>query len=105
MTETLLHVGTAGCIAACGALLLAARRCGRPEAEPARLHVSPVELVPCSPGTGGLEVVDFFGGTRADLLDDVAYRYCPEDLRVTHHTVLADGTRRCSDCNSTSGDS
>ncbi|MEU7323321.1 hypothetical protein ABZ682_22635 [Streptomyces griseoviridis] len=107
MSDTLLQVGTAGCFAACGALLLAARDCGRRAAaltaEPARLHVSAVEAVADSPRTGELEVLDFWGGCRADLLD-AEFRYCPEDLRVTKHAVRADGSRPCHGCHLTSGD-
>lgn len=107
--ETLLHVGTAACFAGCGALLLAAQRCGHraaamQAAESPRLLVSEVEAVSVSPGTGVLEVLDFWGGCRADLLDDAEFRYCPEDLRVTKQAVLADGSRRCGDCHLTSGD-
>lgn len=105
----LLHVGTAACFAGCGALLVAAQRCGRRAvalalAEAPRLYASEVEAITVSPGAGDLEVLDFWGGCRADLLDDAEFRYCPEDLRVTKQAVLADGSRRCADCHLTSGD-
>ncbi|PWI16067.1 hypothetical protein DI272_19245 [Streptomyces sp. Act143] len=108
MTSALLHVGTAACFAGCGALLLAAQRCGRraaaSDAPPTPLHFSDVEPAPAMAGTAGLEVLDFWGGCRADLLDDAEFRYCPEDFRVTKQTVQADGSRRCMDCQLISGD-
>jgi hypothetical protein len=101
----LLHVGTAACIAGCGALALAAQWCGRraaaiQAAEPAHLHVSDVEPAPFPAGAGGLEVVGSYPASGPDLFGTVPFQYCPEDLRVTQHTTQDDGALRCSDCGS-----
>ncbi|MFD7956981.1 hypothetical protein ACFV4X_26250 [Streptomyces ardesiacus] len=108
MSGTWLHVGTAGCFAACGALAVAAHWPGRrtqvlAAAESARLHVSDVELVPVSPGTGRLEVLEPYG-TDWDGLGDVEFHYCPECLRATQQTIQDDGALRCSDCGFTQGE-
>ncbi|MYR58866.1 hypothetical protein GTY54_22370 [Streptomyces sp. SID625] len=97
MTATLLHVGAAACFVGCGALLLAAQRCGRRAAAGdaaglPRLHVSDVEEVPASPGTGQLEAAD-------------AEFHCrPDEFRVTAHAVHAGGSRRCLHCGPTQGE-
>ncbi|MFF5968160.1 hypothetical protein ACFY64_31455 [Streptomyces collinus] len=103
MTETVLHVGTAGCIAACGALLAAAHWYGRraaaiQAAEPAHIHVSDVEPAPHSLGTGRLEVVDSYTAFESGWLDTAEFHYCPEEMRVVAHAVDADGVRRCWNC-------
>jgi hypothetical protein len=106
---TWLHVGTAGCLAACGALALAAqwrgRRAAAPQAgQPAHFHVSGVEPVPYLPGTGALEDVEPYEAFDAYQADAVEIHYCLNELRMTAHAVQADGVRRCWHCVAAEGE-
>lgn len=110
MTETILHVGTAACFAGCGALALAAQWCGRraaelQAAEPAHVRVSDVEAAPFPADAGQLEVLGTYPVYEPDLFGTGPFQYCPEDFRVTKHTVQDDSALRCADCGSTQGDS
>ncbi|WP_328434506.1 hypothetical protein [Streptomyces sp. NBC_00425] len=95
--DAFVSIGVGACYAGSGALALAALRSGRagvPAGAPARrLHVSEVEQVPVSPGTGRLEVIDSYAP-----YDTAEYHYCPAEFRVTAHAVQADGTLSCWHC-------